>query len=134
MVHRLLPVKQTPLLRLRLPLTLPPVVCNAFRPVADALATLDPADSNPGGGSKAAKARGGDSGGDAGGSGGSATAKSRVGGGGVDGGGGAVHPERQRRVQREMMDWMRNPHEVHHLDKTNYTLLHTNQRLFLCHV
>ncbi|CBJ28324.1 conserved unknown protein [Ectocarpus siliculosus] len=28
------------------------------------------------------------------------------------GGGGAVHPERQRRVQREMMDWMKNPHQA----------------------
>ncbi|CAM9928352.1 unnamed protein product [Ectocarpus sp. 12 AP-2014] len=28
------------------------------------------------------------------------------------GDGGAVHPERQRRVQREMMDWMKNPHQA----------------------
>lgn len=87
------------------------------RPVADALATLDPADSNAGAGGKAAKARGGggDGSGDAGGSGGSGgmAAKSRGGGdGGGDGGGGAIHPERQKRVRREMMEWMRNSHEV----------------------
>lgn len=69
------------------------------RPLADALATLEPADSNNGGG----------------GGGSSSTSSSARGGGSNSGGGddgGAVHPERQRRVQREMMDWIKNPHEV----------------------
>eukprot|EP00752_Nemacystus_decipiens_P013348 g11818.t1 len=80
-----------------------PMARSTCRPIADALATLDPADRNAGG-SEASKARGGDAGS---GGGGSAAAKSHVGGGGI-----AIHPERQRRVQREMMDWMRNPHEA----------------------
>ncbi|CAN0445395.1 unnamed protein product, partial [Ectocarpus sp. 12 AP-2014] len=72
-----------------------PMVRSTCKPLADALATLEPADSNNGGS-------------------GSNTSSSARGGGGSGGGGdgGAVHPERQRRVQREMMDWIKNPHQA----------------------
>lgn len=69
-----------------------------IRPLAAALATLGPADRTAGpggGGSAAATTRGG-----------------RGGGSGSGGGGEAVHPERQRRVQREMMSMIKRPHQV----------------------
>ncbi|CAM9197615.1 unnamed protein product [Ectocarpus sp. 4 AP-2014] len=80
-----------------------PMVRSTCKPLADALATLEPADSNNGGG-----------GGGGGNSNTSSSTRSGGGGGGSGGGGdgGAVHPERQRRVQREMMDWMKNPHQA----------------------